>query len=416
MAEYQTSPRGPCRRRRGCSTICLPIDKERYQRLVACPGSFRAWLDEAFRNAPELFPAAFKDGYRLKDSRVSSKQGLVLRRIECKSTGESFSVRPSFVLPYLSAECRDAEKVLYLRCYGVPFHALAHVFGKDSMHWYRLWVSLGRNSIVGTTVRKADLPEHLLADEHHRSLNGDKVYVATTVAAGCCLGAAVSPSADEKGLTRAYGVFKEEAGNVDPDWKPETVTGDGWKATRLTWVALYPTTVVLLCFLHGWLKIRDRAKHLGRTYLELGRRVWNCYRARDKRCMRQQLRRTLEWARKNTSGYVLEQVEKLWKKGKEYAKTYDHPGCHRTSNKCDRVMREMQRYFEDGQHLHGSIEAANLHARAWALAYNFAPWSKRTTKANKGYRSPAERLNRHCYHDNWLENLLVSASLAGFRR
>jgi hypothetical protein len=82
----------------------------------------------------------------------------------------------------------------------------------------------------------------------------------------------------------------------------------------------------------------------------------------------------------------------------------------------DRVMREMNRYFEDGQHLHGNPESANQHCRAWALLYNFGPWTAVTTKANQGHMCPAERLNQHRYHDNWLENLLTSASLAGFRR
>jgi hypothetical protein len=35
---------------------------------------------------------------------------------------------------------------------------------------------------------------------------------------------------------------------------------------------------------------------------------------------------------------------------------------------------------------------------------------------NDGWRSPAERRNEHRYHDDWLQNLLISASLAGFRR
>ena len=60
------------------------------------------------------------------------------------------------------------------------------------MYWYRLEVSLGRNGIVGTTVRQEEVPEHLLADEHHQTLDGNKVYVATTVAEGCCLGASIN--------------------------------------------------------------------------------------------------------------------------------------------------------------------------------------------------------------------------------
>jgi hypothetical protein len=31
------------------------------------------------------------------------------------------------------------------------------------MYWYRLECGLGRFSVVGTTVRKAELPKHLLA-------------------------------------------------------------------------------------------------------------------------------------------------------------------------------------------------------------------------------------------------------------
>jgi hypothetical protein len=241
---------------RGCSTICLPIDQDRYLQLIDSPEEFRRWLDQAFRDMPELFPKAFASGYTLKDDRVSVKLGLRLRRIQCNGSGEAFTVRPSFVLPYMTGNADEVEGPLFLRSFGVPFWALARVFGRDPMYWYRLEVSLGRNSIVGTTVRQAEVPEHLLADEHHQTLDGDKVYVATTVAEGCCLGAALSQSADEVGLTEAYGAFKQEALNVVPDYQPQTVNADGWAATRAAWQALFTSIVVLRCFLHGWLNIR----------------------------------------------------------------------------------------------------------------------------------------------------------------
>jgi hypothetical protein len=82
----------------------------------------------------------------------------------------------------------------------------------------------------------------------------------------------------------------------------------------------------------------------------------------------------------------------------------------------DRVMRGMNRYFDNGLHLHGGEEACQRHCRGWALLFNFRPWNPATARANNGWRSPAERVNKHRYHDNWLQNLLVSASLAGFRR
>jgi hypothetical protein len=64
-----------------------------------------------------------------------------------------YQVRPDFVLPYMVGLSDTVEKALYLRRFGVPFDALAYVFGQDDSYWYRLYQSLGRFSIVGTTVK-----------------------------------------------------------------------------------------------------------------------------------------------------------------------------------------------------------------------------------------------------------------------
>jgi hypothetical protein len=401
---------------RSCSTICLPVSKGAYLDVVDDPGRFRSWLDEAFRHWPELFPEVFAQGYRLKDDRTSAKMGLRLRRVRLKSTGESYSVRPSFVLPYMTGSTDDVQGPLFLRAFGVPFWAISHVFGKDPMYWYRLEVGLGRNSVVGTTVRQADLPEHLLADEHHQTRDGEKNYIATTVGGGCCLGAALAQTAGNEDLRTAYGVFESEAKDVRPDYQPQTVSVDGWAATHHAWLTLFPLVVLLRCFLHGWLNIRSRGK-LSETFATLSEKVWHAYHALTRRSFAQRMRRLWEWSKQNVKAtWVLEQVKKLCGRSKEYGVAYDHPGGHRTSNMLDRVMRSMNRYFEDGQHLHGTGQACERHCRAWALLYNFRPWHPATARANEGWQSPAERLNENRYHEDWLQNLLVSASLAGFRR
>lgn len=199
---------------RPCSTICLPIGKDHYMDLIGNPRRFRDWLDQAFHHWPELFPKAFAGTYRLKDARTSRKTALRLRRIRLKTTAESFSIRPSFALPYMVGSSDDVQGPLFLRAFGVPFWALARVFGKNAMYWYRLEVSLGRNSVAGTTVRHADMPEHLLADEHHQRRDGVKNYLATTVGDGCCLGAALAPTANADDLTDAYEVFQCETQDV----------------------------------------------------------------------------------------------------------------------------------------------------------------------------------------------------------
>jgi hypothetical protein len=295
---------------RSCSTICLPVAPDVYRDIVEDPRRFRDWLDATFRDSPELFPRAFAGGYRLKDARTSVKMGVRLRRVRCKSGG-SFSVRPCFVLPYMTGYADEVRDPLFLRAFGVPFWALARVFGRGAMYWYRLEVGLGRNSIVGTTVRRAELPDHLLADEHHQPRDGAKNYVATTVADGCCLGAALAQTAGTEDLQAAYGTFASEARDIRPDYRPRTVSVDGWASTHQAWRALFPTVALLRRFLHGWLNIRSRGK-LSESFRELSGKVWEAYRATSRRSFAQRLRRLREWGcRQGMSAWLTEQVEKL---------------------------------------------------------------------------------------------------------
>jgi hypothetical protein len=400
---------------RGHRTISLPISEQAYLRIVNDPGEFRRAIDDRFRQAPELFPANFADGYQMKDDRVSAKQEVMVRRIVLKD-GAAYSIRPSFLMPYMTGRVEDVEGPLFLRKFGVPFWALSHVFGGDPMYWYRLECGLGRFSVVGATVRQAELPDHLLADEHHQPRDGRKVYIATTVGGGCCLGAEPAETAGTDDLKAAYEVFKDEALDVAPGYAPRTVSTDGWKGTKAAWRALFKGVVILQCFLHAWLKVRDRAKHLKDLFAEVSRRVWEAYHAPNRRCFGQRLRWLRQWATGHLTGVVLENVLDLCGKRKRWSVAYRHPGGHRTSNMLDRQMRGMNRYFDQGQHLHGSREACRLHCRAWALLWNFAPWHPATARENNDWRCPAERLNRHRYHDCWLQNLLISASLGGFRR
>ena len=343
------------------------------------------------------------------------KQQIPIRRILLKDDS-AYSIRPSFLMPYMTARTADVEGPLFLRKFGVPFWALARVFGGDPMSWYRMECGLGRFSAVGTTVRTATLPEHLLADEHHQGLDGQKVYIATTVGNGCCLGAEPAEAVGSDELKVAYQVFKDEACDVSPKYAPKTVSTDGWKGTQAAWKVLFTKVVILLCFLHGWLKIRDRAKHLKEVFAEVSRRVWDTYHAPDRRSFAQRLRSLRQWAAGHLTGIVLEKVLDLCGKRDRWSIAYRHPGGHRTSNMLDRLMRGMNRYFDQGQHLHGSLEACRLHCRAWALLCNFTPWHPAVAGENHGWRCPAERLNQHRYHDCWLQNLLISASLGGYRR
>jgi hypothetical protein len=285
------------------------------------------------------------------------------------------------------------------------------------MYWHRLECSLGRFSLVGTTVRSGDrLPRHLVADEKHTTLGGQKVYLAATAGGGCCLGMALAKAASNDDLTAAYGVFRDEARRLDPKYCPETVNTDGWPATQAAWQALFRGVTLILCFLHAFLKIRDRAVHLKETFTELSRRVWESYYAPDARSFSQRLRRLREWAKAHVEKEVVrEKVLALCGKRGAFVRAYDHPGCYRTSNHVDRLLRRLDHHLYCTQHLHGSPEAAERGLRGWALIHNFAPACPETVRESPRLRSQAERLNEMRYHPEWLQNLLVAGSLGGYR-
>ena len=78
----------------------------------------------------------------------------------------------------------------------------------------------------------------------------------------------------------------------------------------------------------------------------------------------------------------------------------------------DRRMDHMGRRFYSAHYFHGHLMTAELAVRAEALLVNDLPYCPRAAIA-KQYRSPAHKLNGFVYHDNWLHNLLISASMGG---
>ena len=193
---------------RSNKTICLPFSQQDYNANVNDPVNFRKCIDDRIKLFPELFPPEITNGYQMKDIYISKKQSIMIRRIQIDDT--AYTIRPSYLMPYLTGIVDEIEKALFMRKFNVPFWGLSYAFGKDPMYWYRIEQSIGRNSIVGTTIRNAeDIPEHLGADEKHTRILGEKVYVATTVGNECILCASIAGDAGEQSLQDAYHVFKD---------------------------------------------------------------------------------------------------------------------------------------------------------------------------------------------------------------
>jgi hypothetical protein len=403
---------------RGSKTLCLPMERTEYSEIMKDAKQYRIWLDGMYEKYPELFPTMMSEGYALHDRLPLSKKlpEIQLRRIALKANEEVYTVRPSFVLPYMSGYTDEVEKGLFLLSFGVPFWAISRVFGRNDMYWERLTERLGHNSLVGTTVRKAEaLPQDLVADEKHTELAGKAAYIATTVGGECVLGAALSPSASADDLHAAYDQFRSEARNLAPTYQPKTVNTDGWTATSNVWVALFPQITLILCFLHAFLKIHDRCKGLKQTYFDICQRVWVAYHATTATAFHVHLADLAIWSLNTLpEGAALDSILKLCGKAERFAIAYSFPTAHRTSNMVDRHMQLMDAFLFAGKAFHGHLMTAEFRIRAWALLHNFRPFCPRSP-CSRTFHSRAHRLNRFLYHDNWLHNLLISSSMAGFR-
>ena len=265
------------------------------------------------------------------------------------------------------------------------------------MYWYRLEEGLGRFSVVGTTVKRPEhLPKDLVADEKHSWLKGKRVYIVTTAAKDCILGASVAQSASQTDLENAYGVFASEAKLWMLIMPLSCDTMAGPPRNKLGRPVFNQITVIL-CFLHAFLKIRDRAKKaFGERGQEVQRRVWDAYHATSKRAFAQRLRRLKEWASDALpESEMKHKTLDLCDKRDAFSPSYDHPLAHRTSNMVDRLMRFLDRAFFNAQYFHGLPEAAESRVRALALLWNFCPSSPETVKKHGGQACPPNDSTAH---------------------
>lgn len=259
------------------------------------------------------------------------------------------------------------------------------------------------------------MPPHLSADEKHTRYKGNKAYLAVTAASGCIFGSELCKNAGHEELKSGYGVFQAEVAHHLPDYAPQTVTLDGWDATRSAWESLFPGIVWILCFLHEVIKVRDLCRSQPLLWGSLREKLWHVYHAVNKREFAQRLRRFLQWADAQTlRESITRRLNRLKDKSALFQKAYDFDGASRTSNAVDRPMNYLDRCLFSMQYFHGSWPAAVQTGRAMALLWNFHPFCRKTQRKT-GCLCPFEQLNGFRYHDDWLRNFLIASSLNGRR-
>jgi hypothetical protein len=124
-------------------------------------------LEELYEDDPEGFPEAFGGGDAVFGfTEPSIKQQLRCRRPRLDQGDAVFTVTPAVVMPSMSGRTDEGEQALGLMRCQVPCWAIAEVFGRDPMEGDRLEPGVGRFSLVGSPMQRADrLTPDGVADE-----------------------------------------------------------------------------------------------------------------------------------------------------------------------------------------------------------------------------------------------------------
>ncbi len=250
---------------KGSKQITILIESSEYEQFMDRKNNTDAkvFIDKLIAAPNSTFPKELVSGalsYKLNGYTKCSKKANIKCRVIELSNKERYYLHPVFVYPYMRGDTTTISNALFLLRFGVPFWAIAVVFGHNAMYWYRIFIGLAKSDLLQTTVYEASkMPQHLLADEYHTHSEGEKKYIATTVGGGCFLGICATDKADEESLAAAYGEFRTSSIALNADYEPLTVNTDGWMATQKSWQRLFPAIQIIECFLHAFLKIRDRA-------------------------------------------------------------------------------------------------------------------------------------------------------------
>ncbi len=239
---------------------------------------------------------------------------------------------------------------------------------------------LSGSSLYRRTIKDPQkLPPHLVADEKHTWLGGNRVYLPTTVAKGCFLGVSFTESASAEALSKGYGEFHLLARFLNPNYAPITVNTDAWDGTRQAWLNLFPTMTLVLCFLHEVLKVLKGSPNYRNLRKKLKTKLWKAYKANTAAEFLKGLRLALICRKKHIRRKrTLQKVRKLCCRAAQLKVAYQFPQAHRTSNMVDRLMNHQDRLLYSMQYFHGDKDSARLYLRSMALVWNFHPYGART--------------------------------------
>ena len=168
--------------------------------------------------------------------------------------------------------------------------------------------------------------------------------------------------------------------------------------------------------LHAVLAVKNRGRRTPTLGDEAVASLWQVYAAPTLAAFAQRIRRLREGL---PAQPLLDSVQEKLRAVCDNADVpskpaYRHPGCYRTSNGLERLMNYQHRLLWTMQYFHGTPQSAHpsMYGR-WRWCGTSIPMGEKTQQKEGRYTSPFERINQFRYHDNWLENMMIAASLRG---
>jgi hypothetical protein len=113
------------------------MTRDTYDRIWNNTGEVRRFLAPLIQASPELFPAGMQEGYQLTGHLPESAKMPGIRLRQLRVQRRAYTLRPSFVMTYMTGEVEDLEHPLLLLSYGVPCWLVTKVFGRNDMFWHR---------------------------------------------------------------------------------------------------------------------------------------------------------------------------------------------------------------------------------------------------------------------------------------
>ena len=233
--------------------ICLLLTREQFDVTWHDPLAVRAIVESQLRAFPELFPVEMKAGYRFvgflpKSARLPDIQ---LRQIRLRN-GETYTLRPSFVLPYMTGFTNDVEFGLLLLLSVGAGTGLLYLL---RWFWWRInaWseiAAMASSFLLAASVfvlqrRGMNLPSHVTL----------VATVAVTTAVWMTVTFLTRPTEDQRlrefyRLARPAGPGWRRIRGLVPDAEPPDALGaafGGWLAgIALVYGALFGTGHLLL--------------------------------------------------------------------------------------------------------------------------------------------------------------------------